>query len=48
MYVYMYTWRIYSKLGVASLLYKLKMMNIGNYTGIYTIATMDEKDEKMC
>ena len=43
--VHMYTWRIYSSRDLDTLLYKLKMMNIGKYTGFYTIATMEEKCE---
>ena len=48
--VRMYTWRIYSSRDLDTLLHELKMkiwMNdhIGKYTGIYTIAAMEEKCE---
>ena len=43
--VHMYTSRIYSSRDLDTLLHKLKMMNIGKYTGIYTNVTIEEKCE---
>ena len=43
----MYTRRIYSYVDVATLLYKLELkIWIGICIGLYTIATIEEKDEK--
>ena len=40
----MYTRRFYSSIDLDTLLYKLELkITIGNYAGIYTIATIDEK-----
>ena len=44
--VYIFILEEFILLYVGSSLYKLKIISIGNYTGIYTIATMDEKCEK--
>ena len=43
--VCMYICRIYSSRDLDTLLYKVELNNIGKYTGIYTIATMEEKCE---
>ena len=42
----MYTCWIYSSRDLDTLLLKVDVIYIGNYTGIYTIITMGEKCEK--